>query len=312
MKTKITETIAVLPERKISNSELEELLQLEKGYIEPRTLIRERGAFPIDCGVERLYLDLFDKIVKKRNITRFDSIVIGMDTVERQSEMTADLLRQLGKQIPKQYTANCPGSISAIIKTSGEIEEGRINNALILAVSRLYDLVSKKDIGSSVLWGDAAAGILLERSENASGVVHYKEHKDESLNHLGIIADGKKLYCKMDGRGVTNYVLRHVPELINQCLGEAHMDISDIDHFIFHQANGRLLEALIKILHIQKEKVPTNIDKYGNTGIASPLIIYAQLRESGKLKLGMNSLFAAFGLGENGKGMQSDVLVYKE
>jgi 3-oxoacyl-[acyl-carrier-protein] synthase III len=314
---RITASAYILPFTKIPSKALEQRFNLEEGYIESHTGIEERRAFFKNDDNGQIYFDVYAELKRTNNITNAlskpDSVIVCADIMERQPELDLEVLKfWIGTKAQFSYTAHCPSSVSAIIAAANKIHTGQADNSLILAVSKLSDLISEKDIGSSILWGDGAAGILLEKSNAGSGIVNYKEHKDESLDYLPIITENNSRYCKMNGKGVASYVIRSTPELINQCLEEANLNISDIDNFIFHQANGRMLDSLIKKLNIPKEKVPINVNRYGNTGIASALITYAQLRDTENLKSGALTLFAAFGKEETGKGMQSDVVIYRE
>jgi 3-oxoacyl-[acyl-carrier-protein] synthase III len=314
---RITASAYILPFTKIPNKILEQRFNLDEGYIESRTGIKERrNFFTIDTN-DDIYSDLINELKRTNNITNAlskpDSVIVCTDIIERQPELNLEMVKyKLGPNTQFSYTSHCPAGASAIIKAANKIHTGQANNSLILAVSKLSELVNEKNIGSSILWGDGAAGILLEKSNVGTGIINYKEHKDESLDYLPIINENNSRYCNMNGKGVARYVMSIVPSLITQCLDEANMNISNIDNFIFHQANGRMLDYLIEKLNIPKEKVPVNIDKYGNTSIASTFITYSQLRDSKILKSGMHTMFVAYGREETGKGMQADVVIYRE
>ncbi len=321
MKAKIKANIigssSYLPKKVIRSNYLEEMFELEKGYIESRTGITERRSFD-NLNLEEIYSDIAIDALKNSGLKSIDSIVVGKDFVERDATKVYEFLKKsLGKEginICKNYymLSNCPGSVSAIGKESKRIEKGEINNSLIISVGKATDLINKKDIKFSVLVGDGSGAIVLGKSLNESGLIYFNETRDKSLDYLKVIKDKKRFYCEMNGRGVTSYVLKNVPPLINKGLSEVGLNLKDIDYFIFHQANGKMLDLLTDRIAVSKKKVVKNTDKYGNTGIASPLITYDELRKSNKIKKGMHYLLASFGLGTDGKGMQANIAIFRE
>lgn len=316
VKSNIMESLMFIPPNQLSNETLEQRFGLGEGYITKQSGIITRKMFMFDMPIERIYACLFKDMLIKTRLDYVDSVVFGKDVCERPFDIDEfrGLVYDWGFKFLPNYTfiSNCPGGVSAIRKESKKIEDGLIKTSLILTASKMTDLISAKSVNSSILWGDGAAGILLSRNDGGSGIIYTHEEKSRDLDCLKVIWNEEDKYCKMNGWCVASYVLKNAPKLINKSLNDLELKIKDIDHFIFHQANGNLLKRLAEQMGIPKERVPVNINLFGNTGIASSIITYHQLNESRVLKKGMHYIFVAFGLGEDGVGMQSNIVVARK
>ncbi len=315
-KAKIIGSYAYFPETIIENETLEKRFNLEPGFIKSRAGIEKRRTFK-NINLNKICLDVILEALADAKLNSIDSIVIGKDIFERNITPIINFIKTklIAKGINVKYysvESGCPGSIFAIGKESKKIENGEINNSLIISISTLTNLINEISPKTSVLWGDVICAIVLEKSLDDSGLIYFEDIKDITLDCLGVIKTENNNYCaKMDSRGVVTFVLNTVPKLLKNALKETNLNLKDIDHFIFHQASGLVLNKLTETLKIPIKKVPTTLNELGNTGIASPLITYHKLKESNKIKKGMTLAIFGFGIGENAIGMEANIVIFK-
>jgi 3-oxoacyl-[acyl-carrier-protein] synthase-3 len=211
----------------------------------------------------------------------------------------------------------CSGFLYAMSVAYGLIESGQAETLLVVCSeiqSRGLDL-STRGRGTAVLFGDGAGAIVVQKSEQ-------KEDKKEGLLSICLHSDGSyvdKLWCEkpgvaaspflpedqgaesrfpqMEGQFVFKNAVTRMPEVLGEALEKAELGSQDVDHFLFHQANLRINEFVAKTLKIPAEKVPNNIQKYGNCSSASIPILLAENIASGNIKPGQRVAMTAFGSG---------------
>jgi 3-oxoacyl-[acyl-carrier-protein] synthase III len=315
MRLSIVGNSVCIPRTLITNGELEERFGLEKGFIKEHTGIETRSSFN-EISLKEIYPKVAVDAVKTSGLEKIESLVIAKDFYERDISGVYEAIKtslysegiELSEKDPI-ILSNCSAGASAI----GKAAKSEKNSCLIVAVSKLQDLVNSEDIGSSILWGDGAAAIVLDKLNGDSMLVYHNEEKSPSLQALNILKDSSdRFYCKMDGHSVIRYVLKTIPSLIEKGLNETGLTAKDISCFIFHQANGKILDTLAKHLKIDEGKILKNAPYYGNTGVASPFITYDQALKSKKIREGDYFAFVTFGAEECGKGMQSDIAIFRK
>jgi 3-oxoacyl-[acyl-carrier-protein] synthase-3 len=212
--------------------------------------------------------------------------------------------------------AACSGFVLAYNTALAYLASGVYRNALIIGSESLSNLTNWRDRGTCILFGDGAGAAVL-RSGDGQGylpVMHSDGSKGEALtcksrhdrSELSEVATGEidssiwlspEYYMQMDGQRVFKFAARSVPEVIREVLALNQMEQSEVDWFIIHQANRRIIEAIAKRLGEPMEKFPTNMQEYGNTSSASIPILLDELKCSGKLKSGQKIVIAGFGAG---------------
>ncbi len=176
----------------------------------------------------------------------------------------------------------CPGWLLAMDQAHQYIKNGVVSSVLVIGVDSLSGVVDPNDI-DSLLFGDAAGAVLLAgvMEQERRGILGYESHSDcgEEIEYLTmskpIVGDEDKRFIRMNGRSVFKYAVSHVPEVINECLSSCRIPFKKVSKFFFHQANGKMLETIGQKLAESNEvkelngKVPTNLQKTGNTSVAT-------------------------------------------
>ena len=289
-----------VPDRILTNQDLEKMVDTTDEWIQTRTGIRQRhilseGESSVDLGAraaEKLLQDLnFDK-------TRIDALLVATATPEMLFPSTACILtHRLGLNgIPAfDFSAACSGFVYGLSIIKSFIESGAHRTVLLVCVEALSKIVNWQDRSTCVLFGDGAGAALLSATET-----------DRRLKSILIGADGQYqeyLYVPlggtvaMSGRDVFQVACRKMTEAATEALSKAHLTLDDIDLVIPHQANTRIISQVAKLLRIPEEKFFVNIQSYGNPSAASIPIAYREAEEAGRVRPGSHVLFVAFGGG---------------
>lgn len=188
--------------------------------------------------------------------------------------------------------AACSGFLFAYNTCVSYMNSGLVKNALIIGAEKLSEQVDWSDRGTAILFGDGAGAAIVTA---ADGNAHMVMHSDGSRYDALTLLTGQKMY--MDGQKVFRFALKSVPEVIEELLLGADMKKSDVDMYVLHQANKRIIEGVAKRLGEDMEKFPMNLSEYGNTSSASIPILLDELKRSGAIRSGMNIVMAGFGAG---------------
>lgn len=211
--------------------------------------------------------------------------------------------------------AACSGFIYGLVMASQSVRTGCSRNALVIGAETLTMIMNPEDKKTYPLFGDGAGAVLISADPNpvehqASGILAYRL---ASEGHLGAalrtpaggsrkpfsqeVLDKNEHFLEMDGRTVFKWAVRSIPDIVGEILSRASMSLDEIDLFIPHQANLRIIEAAVEGLGIDREKVFVNLDRYGNTSAASIPICIAEAIEEGRIEPGHNVLMVGFGAG---------------
>jgi 3-oxoacyl-[acyl-carrier-protein] synthase-3 len=211
--------------------------------------------------------------------------------------------------------AACSGFIYGLVMASQFVKTGCSRRALVIGAETLTISMNPADKKTYPLFGDGAGAVLVSADENpdeesASGILAYRLASEGSMSDALIIPgggsrkpfsqavlDANEHYLSMDGRAVFKWAVRMIPDIVGEMLFRASMSLEDIDLFIPHQANIRIIDAAVEGLGIDREKVFVNLDRYGNTSAASIPIAIAEAVDQGRIKHGDNVLMVGFGAG---------------
>lgn len=311
----IVSTGRYLPERVMTNEDLERLVDTSDEWIRERTGIRERriacgemGAAEMGAAAARIAMERAD--VKPGEL---DLIVVSTATPDRLLPSTAcDVQALLGASNAAAFDidAACSGFLYALSVAEGYLAAGRGEIALVVSTEKMSAIVDWTDRSTCVLFGDGAGAAVVKRSENGRGVVSSFMRSDGTLAELlwrpgggaKVPFDTKVLeershLVKMAGREVFKAAVRSMAEAADQALQRAGLTGEDVDLLIPHQANIRIIEATAKYANIPMEKVYVNVDRYGNMSSATLPIALDEAIEEGRVKPGANILMVAFGAG---------------
>lgn len=308
---RIMGTGSYLPERIVTNAELEELVDTSDSWIRERTGIAQRHI----VGDDQSTCDLAEHAARNAlsaaevSADQVDLIIVGTTTPDRVYPSTACRLQaRLGiRGCPAfDVQAVCTGFVYALGVAEKFIRAGSARRALVVGADTHSRLLDWTDRGTCILFGDGAGAVVLEPADEP-GVMSTHLHADGSYESLlfveggvpcgaGRIAPGNA-YTKMRGHEVFKIAVRTLSRIVDETLAANDMDKHQIDWLIPHQANIRIIEATAKKLDISMDRVVITIDKHGNTSAASvPLALDTAVRD-GRIKRGDHLLLEAFGGG---------------
>ena len=315
IRAKIIATGAYAPSRVLSNAELEKLVETNDEWIVQRTGIRERRIKAPDEATSDLAVKAARQALERARLTPKDIefIVVGTTTPDHFLPTTANMVQlHLGcdRVGSVDVIAACSGSVYSLIMASQFIQTGKYRRVLAIGAETLSTIVDYTDRGTCILLADAAGAVVLEASEDGSGIIDgdlYSEGKYSDL--LWMPAGGSRTpatretvdqrlhYAKMKGNEVFKVAVRMFAESTSKLLERHGFKASDVDLFIPHQANLRIIEAAAKRVELPMERVFVNVDRYGNTGAASVYVALEEAVSTGRLRPGDLVLMAAFGGG---------------
>jgi 3-oxoacyl-[acyl-carrier-protein] synthase-3 len=304
-----------VPDRVLTNAELEGMVETNDEWIVERTGIRERhiardGETPSTLAVEASWKALSIANLKP---TDLDLVICATSTPEYIFPATACLVQdKLGATRAGAFDllAACTGFIYALDMAAQAIRSGSIKSALVIGAETLSRFVNWKDRNTCILFGDGAGAFVLQASEEPGGILSAVLHSDGSGGDLiSLPAGGSRHpaseatirnemhYIHMDGRGVFRFATRIMAQATREAISAAGLQLQDVRWIIPHQANLRIIEAAARGLKMPLEKFIVNIDRYGNTSTASIPIAICEAVADGRLKAGDKIVLTSFGAG---------------
>ena len=311
----IVATGRYLPERIMTNADLEKIVDTNDAWITERTGIRERriaakGEGAADMGAAAARVAMTRAGIQPGEV---DVIICSTATPDRLLPSTAcDIQALLGATNAAAYdvSAACSGFVYGLQAAEGHIAAGRAEIVLVIATEKMSGIVDWTDRATCVLFGDGAGAAIVKKAENGRGVLSSFIRSDGTLAELlwrpggGVkvpfdvaVLDEKSHLVKMAGSEVFKAAVRSMAEAADQALMRAGLTGDDIDLLVPHQANIRIIEATAKYAKIPMEKVFVNVDRYGNMSSATVPIALDEAVEQGRIKKGDNILLVAFGAG---------------
>jgi 3-oxoacyl-[acyl-carrier-protein] synthase-3 len=316
VRAKISAVGAYVPPRLLTNADLEKMVATNDQWITERTGIRERHLAEPGVATSDLAVEAARMCLSRRGLapTDIDAIIVATVTPDMFFPATACLVQEkLGATGAWGFdlSAACSGFLYALQVGAKLIESGAHQHVLVIGADVMSSIVDYTDRSTCILFGDGAGAVLLEPcTSDEIGLIDFVHEIDGSgapaLNmpaggslhpttHATI--DAKQHFVHQDGGSVYKVAVRKMAELSERVLQRNDITGEEIDCFIPHQANRRIIEATADRLGMNLERVVINIDRYGNTTAATiPLAMNTAL-ESGQLKKGSLVLLASFGGG---------------
>lgn len=304
-------TGSALPDKVLTNADLEKIVDTSDEWIVTRTGIRERhiaaeGETTGDLGFLAAQRALEASGVKA---TELDLIVVGTTTPDLIFPSTACLIQhRLGANGCAAFDVNaaCSGFVYALGVANAFIRSGQARKVLVIGAETLTRMVDWTERETCVLFGDGAGAVVLEASDQP-GILATRMHADGGyknllFNPVGVSAGfsdapNHGVRITMSGREVFKVAVKTLDSLVGETLAEAGMKEDEVDWLIPHQANLRIIEATAKRLNMSMDRVIVTVDKHANTSSGSvPLALDYAVR-SGKVQRGQNLLLEAFGGG---------------
>lgn len=304
-----------VPERVLVNKDLENIVQTTDEWIVGRTGIRERRIAGDDEAASDMAVPAARKALAAAGVEpeEVDLIIVATLTPDHAFPATACIVQdRLGCRNAGAFdlSAGCTGFIYALVTGAGFIAGGGMQNVLVIGSEALSKILNWEDRSTCVLFGDGAGAVVLRRVPEGMGLLSsYLGSDGAGARMLQVPAGGsrmpvcdrrvdKSLLClQMNGREVYRFAVRVMGEAALEAVRRAGLEKEDIDLFIPHQANIRIIEAAAKRLDLSMDRVVVNVDRYGNTSSASVPIALDEALRSGRLKPGDNVVMVGFGAG---------------
>lgn len=307
---------AAVPDGVVTNADLEARLDTSDAWIVERTGIRERRVAAADDTTASLAIAAGNAAIKRAELTpdAINLLVVATATPEQPIPHTGAFVGEgIGLRCGSfDLGAGCAGFVYALVAGASMLTAGALDHVLIVGAETLSRIINPEDRSTCILFGDASAGVVLGRGtgDSGPGLLAWDLGCDGSATGLlEIRAGGSRRptspetlasedhYLRMAGQEVFRRAVRVVVESSATTLARAGVDAADVDWFIPHQANLRIIESAGKRLGIPSERTIVNIDQYGNTSAASIPLALTEAAESGRLEPGQLVLMSGFGAG---------------
>ena len=311
MSMKIIGTGSALPTKKLENEELTKLVDTSDEWIRERTGI---GARHISTGetVADLAADACRKVLENagREASEVELLLVATCSPETEIPCTACQVQKMlgaGNAVAFDLNAACSGFLFALNTVYAYLTAGIYRNALIAGTEVLSKIIDWTDRGTCILFGDGAGAVMVEQCVEG-GMMGFVQHSDGSKGNV-LACGSRKLenpwflekdfvpYVRMDGREVFSFAVRQVPASIEEALGKSGITVDDVDLFVLHQANRRIIESIAQRLKADISKFPINLDRVGNMSSAAIPVLLDELNSQGKLIPGMTLVLSGFGAG---------------
>ena len=296
------------PERVLGNDELAQLVDTSDEWIVERTGIRERRIAAPEQAMTDLALPAARYALERAGVEprQLDLVVVATVTPDMMFPTTASLLADmLGAEDAAAYDllAGCTGFIYALAQGYGMISSGLSRRALVVGGDVLSKILDWSDRSTLVLFGDGAGAVVLEHVDRG-GFVGFELGADGGGGrHLWLPGSGSRTFddpdrlVKMNGPEVFRFATRVLVSSAQKLLAECGLTVEDVDVYVPHQANVRIIDHAARKLGIPKEKVVVNVDRYGNTSSGSIPLALADAAAEGRLTPGARVLMTGMGAG---------------
>ena len=311
----ITATAHFLPDKVVTNADLERLVDTSDGWIRSRTGISERRFLPEDEPTSTMAIAVAQELLARRGIDAddIDLIIVATITPDMIFPATACLVQHaIGASRVWAYdlSAACSGFVFAVATGAQFIESGAHRRVMVIGADKMSSILDFEDRATCVLFGDGAGGVLLERGEDGAGMIDFELYADGAAVECLHIKGGGSLYppshetvdqrmhyIRQEGRTVFRFAVEKMAEVSVSLLERNGLTGADLKLFVPHQANKRIIDAAAQRMDLPPEKVMINIDRYANTTAATVPIALAEAADQGRLERGDLVLMTGVGGG---------------
>lgn len=314
MNIKIKGTGSAVPELRVTNDDLSKIVDTSDEWIKSRTGIEARH-LAVKETTTSLAVAAAEKALANAGIRgeELDIIIAATVTADKYfPNLSCEIQKTVGavNAVAFDISAACSGFLFAMNTVRMYLESGGAKHALIIGAEVLSKMMNWNDRSTCVLFGDGAGAAVLsaEESEEKSGILKMVWGSDGAqgmvlncsnrpVNNPYVKNDTALSYTSMNGQAVYKFAVRKVPQIIREVVEGAGLSIEEIDFFILHQANYRIIESVAKRLNQPLEKFPTNLQEYGNISAASVAILLDNVNNHGMINAGSKIVMAGFGAG---------------
>lgn len=304
---RILGTGSALPRKVVTNDELGGFLDTSDEWISTRTGIRERRVLS-DETLQSLAEQAGKNALENAGVAPEEIDFVLVSTVQAETlspALACDIQPVLGvKAMGLDINGGCTGFIAALAVAEGLIASGRAHRLLVLSAEALSRFADWTDRSSCVLFGDAAGAAVVGEGDGVEDIRFFSQPRRDVLcastppgNSPFAIDPAPARYLKMQGQEVYKFAVSHSFRDIREMLDAHGLAAEDVDFYLLHQANMRILEAVRARLKVDAERFPHNIERTGNTSSATVPVLLDELNRAGKLKPGCRVILSAFGAG---------------
>jgi 3-oxoacyl-[acyl-carrier-protein] synthase-3 len=304
-----------IPQKTLTNADFEKYLDTSDEWIFARTGIRERHIVDQEEQTSQMATDAARHALEMANLrpSDLDLIIVATSSPDYLTPpISSQVQHALGAKNIAAFTlvTGCTGFIYALATAQQFIATGAYSRVLVIGAELISRWIDYLDRSTCILFGDGAGAVVLEATDEPCGVLSFILGSDGSKgNHLILPGGGSKHppsksmldnnlhYLKMNGREVFRFATRILGSALREVIQKAGISAEEIDLFIPHQANKRIIDSAARQAGLPSDKIFLNIEKYGNTSAASIPIALCEALDSGRAKIGDTLAFIAFGAG---------------
>ena len=300
---KICGTGRAVPEKVVTNQDLEKIVETNDEWITSRTGIQRRHHCTGETHAS-LCVSAAKAALDRAGVSpdQIGACIVATVTADTLVPSAACMLqRELGLPTDTpcfDLNAACTGFLYALHTMECLLNASPRKFGLVVGCEELSRVINWEDRGTCILFGDGAGAAVVECREvwPSIGAVLGSQGDDELLRLPGIASD-ERGFIAMEGTKVFKFAVEAIPRCMEQVLEKAHMTVADVDFFVFHQANARIIDLAVRKFRIPPEKYYKNIQEYGNTSAASIPLVLSELQDQGKVGPGSRTLVVGFGGG---------------
>ncbi|AKS67556.1 3-oxoacyl-ACP synthase [Staphylococcus schleiferi] len=292
---------AYAPDRVVDNAYFESYLDTSDEWISQMTGIKERRWANEDQDTSDLAYEASVRAIEDAGINAqdIDMVIVATSTGDHRFPTVANMLQQrlgLNKVASMDQLAACSGFMYGIVTARSFVLSGEYQNVLVVGADKLSKITDLNDRSTAILFGDGAGAVIIGEVSGNRGILSYELGSD-GIGGKYLYQDQETNFIRMNGREVFKFAVRVMGESSQRAVEKAHLNAEDINMFIPHQANIRIMESARQRLDLPKEKMSVSVDKYGNTSAASIPLSVKQELENGRIKDDDIVVFVGFGGG---------------
>ncbi len=304
-----------VPDKILTNFDLEKMVDTSDEWIRTRTGIRERHILE-HGGTSDMGAKALQSLMENSNLdpSEIEVLIVATISPDMMFPSTSCLIQNkigASKAFCIDLSAACCGFIYALVVGAQFIENGRYKKVVVVGADKMSSMTDYTDRNTCILFGDAAAAVLLEPSEDLQyGLIDHKFYSDGSGAPFLYLKGGGSLYpathetvdkgwhyLYQDGKSVFKIAVVGMADVSVEILKRNRLTSADIDWLVPHQANMRILTATAERMGLEMSKVMVNIDRYGNTTAATIPLCLSEWWQNGKLRKGQRIIISSFGAG---------------
>lgn len=304
-----------VPDRVLTNHDLEQMVDTNDEWIVSRTGIRERHIAEPGETSSTMATEAAQQALARAGVEaeELDLIIVATSSPDYLTPPVSSMVQdQLGAQKAAAFTlgAGCTGFVYALVTANQFIQTGMYDKALVIGVEHLSMAVDWTDRNTCVLFGDGAGAVVVEASRQPTGILS-AELGSQGKDWDALIFPGggsarpfseqtlanKEQYLRMDGRRVFKFATRVMTDSTRRVVRKSGIPWNDIKLVIPHQANARIIDLAVRRLKLDPDKIMVNVDRYGNTSAASIPLALCEAIEQGRIESGDHLVMVGFGAG---------------